>query len=122
MFVNGARSLSCVRRALRRALFERRIERKLDALAASQGELMSKVDEAAAEVSERVTALEATVAENNQTLRELKEIVDSADDEADAVAVLAQVRDRLDVVNASVKAAEADADPTPDAPEGEVQS
>lgn len=76
---------------------------------------MSKVDDAAADVAAKVTALEAQVAANGQVLAELKALADSANAD-NAVAVLGQVSARIEAVTSGLKASDDQVDPTPAAP------
>lgn len=87
---------------------------KLDTITQQQEKTMAQIDDVAAANAEKVNALEAKVNETITTLKELKDLVGSGTAD-NAAAVLAETNGKLDTLLASLGAAEADADPTPDA-------
>jgi regulator of replication initiation timing len=78
------------------------------------GEIMATIDDVAEANAQKVTALEAKVDETIVTLQELKALIGTPST-ANAEAVLAQANTQLDDLLTRLGAAEAAADPTPDA-------
>jgi len=87
---------------------------KLNDLKSQLGEIMATIDDVAEANAQKVTALEAKVDETIVTLQELKALIGTPST-ANAEAVLAQANTQLDDLLTRLGAAEAAADPTPDA-------